>query len=356
MGLPNINISFKNAAATATRRASRGVVAVILLDSAAGTAGAHVMTSDTQIPKELSVANKEYLSHVFLGYVNKPSKVIAYVLAADAEGLSAALAYFATQKVNYVVGPPDCTTAQAAEIVTWVKAQRADKRTPKAIVPNTAADNEGVINFTSDEIRVGDKIYTTSGYCGRIAGLIAGTPITISCTYAELPEIADVKRMTESEIDTAIDAGQFVIFHDGEKVKVGRGVNSLTTTTDQKNGSWKKIKIIEAKDMIEDDIRMLTQDNYIGKYSNTYDHKCLLITAIKEYFDQLETDGVLTAGKSSVELDLEAQEAYLQGKGIDTSKLSEQEIKTADTGSHVFLKATVSIPDTIEDINLDITF
>lgn len=356
MGLPDINISFKNAAATVVRRAARGIVAVILLDSADGTAGAHVMTGENQIPAALSAANQTYLKQVFIGYVNKPSKVIAYVLAQTATDFTEAFTYLATQKINYIVGPPDCTTAQATEIVTWVKDQRADKRTPKAVVPDMSADNEAIINFTTDEIKVSGTTYTTAAYCGRIAGLIAGTPITIACTYAELLEVTDVKRLSDTDKNAAVDAGQLIIFHDGEKVKVGRGVNSLTTTTDTKNESFKKIKIIEAVDMIQDDIRMLTQDNYIGKYSNTYDHKCLLITAIQEYLSQLETDGVLTAGKSAVELDIDAQEAYLQGKGIDTSKMSDQEVKAADTGSHVFLKAAVGIPDTIEDIDLDITF
>ena len=356
MGLPNINLSFKSVAETALRRSQRGIVAAILKDSAAGTAGAHIMTDESQIPADLSAVNKDYLSKIFIGYVNKPSKVIAYVLAADAKDLSSALTYMATQKLNYLVGPSDCTADEATQISTWIKAQRADKRTPKAVLPKVVADHEGIINFTTEDIKVGDTNYSTAAYCGRVAGLLAGTPLTVSCTYAVLPEVTDVKRLTDAEKDVAVDAGQFILFHDGEKVKVGRSVNSLTTITDTKNTSFKKIKIMEAVDMMQDDLRMLTQDNYIGKYSNVYDNKCLLITAIKDYFTQLETSGILTSGNSSVEIDVSAQEAYLKAQGINVSGMTEQKIKTADTGSRVFLKGTVGIPDTIEDINLDITF
>lgn len=356
MGLPSINISFKNVAETALRRSQRRVVAVILKDSAAGTAGVHVMTDETQIPADLSAVNKDHLSKTFIGYVNKPSKVIAYVLGTDATDLSEALNYMATQKLNYLVGSPDCSEEDAAQISTWIKAQRADKRTPKAVLPNSASDDEGIINFTTEEIKVGDSIYTTAAYCGRIAGLLAGTPPTVSSTYAVLPEVTDVKRLTEAEMDAAVDAGQFILFHDGEKVKVGRGVNSLTTITENKNDSFKKIKIVEAVDSMEDDLRLLTQDSYIGKYGNTYDNKCLLITAVKEYLTQMETNGLLVVGRSVVEIDIDAQDSYLKTKGIDTSSMTEQEIKTADTDSHVFLRGTVGILDTIEDINLDITF
>ena len=55
--------------------------------------------------------------------------------------------------------------------------------------------------------------------------------MTISCTYAPLPEVSDVGRLTREAMDAAVDAGKFILFHDGEKVKVARGVNSLQTTT-----------------------------------------------------------------------------------------------------------------------------
>lgn len=356
MGLPNINILFRTAASTAVSRSQRGIAAVILKDSAEGTAGGYVITQESEIPAALSEVNRDYLAKTLIGYVNRPKKVLAYVLAADAADFTAALDYFSRQKINYLAGPPDCTADEAAQIAAWIKAQRADRRTPKAVLPNTPADCEGVLNFTSENIATGEAEYTAAGYCGRMAGLAAGTPITVSCTYAVLPEVTAVKRLTEEEMDAAVDGGQLILFHDGEKVKVGRGVNSLQTVTEDKGEAFKKIKIVDAVDMMRDDIRMLTQDGYIGKYANSYDNKCLLLTAIREYFAELEAEGVLTAGKSAVEIDLEKQKKYLSDAQIDVSSLSEQEIKTADTGSHVFLKGTVGIMDTIEDIDLDMEF
>ena len=85
-------------------------------------------------------------------------------------------------------------------------------------------------------------------------------------------------------------------------------------------------------------------------------NKCLLITAISAYFEQLELDGILAEGGSSVSIDLAAQEAYLKSTGVDTSKMTEQAIKEADTGSKVFLAASIKILDAIEDIDLTIVF
>ena len=99
--------------------------------------------------------------------------------------------------------------------------------------------------------------------------------MTISCTYAPLNELTDIKRMTEQEGNTAVDNGKLILINDGEKVKIGRAVNSFVTTVDGKGDSFKKIKIVEAMDMINNDIRKTAEDSYIGKYANSYDNKCL---------------------------------------------------------------------------------
>ena len=353
MGLPSIDITFKTLGMTAIQRSQKGIVAVILEDAAG--AGAHIMTNVTDIPSALGAENRAYLERAFTGYVNPPRKVIAYVVDGTEKTLDDALAYFATQQFDYLVGAPDTESADAQKIASWVKSERANKHTVKAVLPGTAADSEAVVNFTTGGIRLGEASVTTAAFCSRIAGLIAGTPMTISCTYAPLAEGSDVTRLTKEQLDTAIDSGEFVLFHDGEKVKVGRGVNSLKTTSQEKGEAFKKIKIVEAMDMIQNDIRMTAEDGYIGKYANSYDNKCLLIMAVKGYLEELERSGILETGTSVVELDLAAQENYLKSKGIDTSDMSEQQIKEANTDAKVFLRARVSILDAIEDIVLPIT-
>lgn len=352
MGLPNINIAFKTQAVTAINRSEKGIVAVILKD--ATNNGALVMTNAQQIPANLTAANQAYLSRAFIGGVNPPKKVIAYVLESDASDLSDALAYFATQKFDYLVAPPTVTENEAQAVVTWVKSMRSSDFTPKAVLAETVADHEGIINFSASNIQVGSDTFTAAEYCSRIAGLIAGTPMTIACTYAVLPEVNDIKRLNKTEMDAAIDAGKLVLMHDGEKVKIARGVNSLTTTTQEKGTAFQKIKMVEAIDLMKSDIQATAQDNYIGKYANSYDSKCLLISAIKGYFKQLEQDGILQAGSSEVGIDMAAQEAYLLSTGVDVGEMSEQEIKEANTADQVFLSASVKILDAIEDIDLNI--
>ncbi len=354
MPLPNINIAFKTVATAAVQRAQKGVVAIIIKDSKSN--GALTLTDASQIPATLGKGNQDYIRRAFMGYVTPPRKVLCYVLPSAAADLSAATDWLATQNFDYLAGPPDIAEAECTALVDWVKACRKDSNAIyKVVLPDTGADSEAVVNFSASGIKAGSETLTGGQYASRIAGLIAGTPMSISCTYAPLPELSDITRQKKAEMDAAVDAGKLILLYDGEKVKVARGVNSLTTTTMDKGPAFQKIKIVEAVDMIQSDIRRTAQDSWIGKYPNNYDSKCLLITAIGGYFTELEMAGILQRGRSAVEIDLAAQMAYLRSQGVDISKMTEQEIKEADTGSKVFLSANINILDAIEDIDLNIT-
>ena len=85
-------------------------------------------------------------------------------------------------------------------------------------------------------------------------------------------------------------------------MKLDRAVTSFVTTTGTKGDSFKKIKLVECMDMIKTDIQSTVQDSYIGKYANSYDNKCLLITAINSYFKTLVNEGVIESGTAEIDI------------------------------------------------------
>lgn len=360
MGLPNINITFREQGVTAIRRSQRGIVTLILRDTVPEVNPITILTP-ADIPSTLSAANKEQIGLSLMGYQTPPKKVIVYVIPAEAIDYADAQNYLETIRWDYVV-VPDIEAAEVMSFATWIKALRdTKKKKVKAVLPNCAADHEGIINFATQKIVTVNKEFTTAEYCSRIAGLIAGTPLTIASTFAPLPEVIDCDKMTTEQLDAAIDEGKFVLYNDGEKIKVARGVNSLVTTTEGKLDSFKKIKIIEAMDLIHDDIKKTAEDNYLGKYSNSYDNKCLLIAAILGYLESLELDGVLSRGMTDIGINLEVQANYLKSIGYKSldgrtvDEMKELEIKQADTRDKVFLYAKCKILDAIEEISLPIT-
>ena len=353
MGLPQLNITFADAAKRTVITTNRGTVALIVRDSAESVTGSVLsIKSAASIPEALSAENKAYIGTAFLGNVYAPRCVFAAVIGTESN-IEDALALLGTVKFTWLAAPSGCTSTEAETIAEWITNRRAEGDVCKAVLPNCAADSEAVVNFTASGITVGPTVKTTADYCARVAGYLAGTPLSQSVTYGVLPEVSDITRLSKSAAEAAVDAGQLILIHDGEKVKFASGVTSLTTANTATAQRMKKIKTVEAMDAIRSELRLLVQDNYIGKYANSYDNKRLLITAILSYFRSLETEGVLAEG-STVEIDVEAQREYLTSHGIDTADMTEDDIKSANTGSHVFIAASISIYDAIEDIDINI--
>ena len=150
----------------------------------------------------------------------------------------------------------------------------------------------------------------------------------------------------------AIDAGKLILIHDGRQVKIARAVNSLTTTLLDHGAIFQKIKALEVVDRVDADFRATIEDTFIGKVLNTYDNRMLLVTAGRSYFHTLETAGLLIEDKSSLDIDTEAVRDYLGAAG---DELGDEELRHADTGSHVFLVGKFTIADAIEDVTIRIT-
>lgn len=359
MGLPSITIAFKEKGITAITRSQRGIVAMVLKeDDATKFTAPYTIYTSTDIPTTLSANNQEQIELALMGYQTAPKKVLVYIENKTATDYSDVLLTPENARWDYLV-IPDIADADTTVIATWIKAMRTTKdKMVKAVLPNCKADSEGVINFTNTKIVTVAKTYTTAEYCSRIAGLIAGTPMTISSTFAPLSEVIDCDSYTREQMDTKVEAGELFFFNDGEKIKIARGVNSFVTTIQDKSDSFKKIKLIDCMDMIHDDIKKTAEDNYLGKYANSYDNKCLLISAIQGYFNQLELDGILDPNKNSVYIDLPQQKVFLLSNGSYTqdqlAEMKDIEIKEANTKDQVFLAASIKILDAIEQINLNI--
>lgn len=384
LGMPSVNIAFEEAGIEAIERSKRGIVALILeepqdtitklLTDHNGTDNStikaitnpFVIFTTDDIPSELTDNNKDYIKKCLIGYTKTPYRVRVYLQATgdeksatDADKFSATLKKVATDRFDYLA-IPTITEAQCETVATWVKTNRENKfKKIKAVLPNYDADYEGIINFGNTSIVTKNKTYTPAEYTARIAGLIAGTPMTISATYAPLAEVIDCDKHDLDENDEKVNKGQFFIWFDGEKFKMSRAMNSLVTTTQGKLEAYQTIKTVDIMDMMYDDIRQTCQDYYIGKYTNDYDNKCLLMSAIMGYFKELEQGRLLQKDYSTIDINVGKVKNYQLEHGLYTKEeladMTEQEIKQLDTKKQVFLTAKIKILDAMEDIDLPIS-
>lgn len=387
LGLPQVIIDFKTKSTTAISRSARGVVAMILKEETTNTSNIYKIYDSTDIPDGMSDSNVTLLKKCLLG---TPSYILLYTLPLDTVKVTDGstlltqadlLKKLKIVKWNYICSPTGATQDQE-DLATWVKEQRNNNRkTFKAVVANQkTADDKGIINFTTGNIRVVNPAYTdaltladgdaskvettiaqyitftATAYTARIAGILAGLALDRSATYYELSEIVDCD--TYDDIDSNIDNGELCLFdeYDGNGVKIARAINSLHTFTTDVGQDFRFIKIIEAIDMIADDVRDTFKSDYVGKVINDYNHKMLFIAAVGVYFNGIKgnvLDNSETA-TNSVDIDEAAQKDYITLHGIDDpDDLTVQQIREYNTGTNVYLSGRVTPVNAMEDLTIN---
>ena len=348
MGLPIIDISFKQLAKTAVIRSQRGIVALILKDTAKTSL---TVFDEGDIPSNLTETNRNLIKDVLKG---SPNKIELYVLGTEGE-ISEALTYFEGVEFNLMC-MPSAESGDITAIKTFIKKMNdVVKYKCDAIVANDKADSEAIINYTAKDIVVNGESVTTANHTARMAGLIEGTPLHQSITFATLSDIDAIENLTKEEADRRIDAGELILVREMGKVRVARGVNSLTTLTDTKGNAFQKIKLRKTLNLIHNDLRRVIVEKYIGKVPNNYDNKCVLITEIKNYLDELSVEQLIEK-VNTVGIDLIAQKKWLKDNtNLDVNVMSEQEIKEANTQSNVFIAISLKVIDAMEDIMIGIS-
>lgn len=348
MGLPQINIDFKSLSTSAVTRSQRGVVALILRDDTkTNTVYEYKIITDVK-PEDWTADNLDLIKKTML---SAPYKVLVVRGNTQDEDYNAQLTALASKRFNWLA-IPNIDAADTSDVVAWIKAQRNNKKTFKAVLPNTLANDEAIVNFAAEGIVVGDKTYTASEYTGRIAGMLAALPLTRSATYLVLDEVTDIVESADADAD--IDDGKLILIKDDEQVKIARGVNSLMTVTQPKSEDWKSIEIVEGIDLITDDLRG-TFNKQIGSFRNSYDNQILILTSANAYLSSLEGTVLDAQHDNRFEIDVEQQRLAWESIGEDVSDLSDQQIKDKPFKKKMFVKGNIKFLHSFEDIDFVIS-
>lgn len=354
MGLPEIQISFYKKAQNIINKSSRGMVAMLVDDAAGDQVMTPYRSMEDVSAEDWSEQTLKVLKLVFRG---GPQRVLVVraVKKEAAVDLVASLSLIKAVNFDYLVYPG--YKAEDKEVIkTWLQERREKGKKAKAVLPECEADYEAVINYSTPTVTAkwpdSENLvtYTSAEYCARIAGILAGLPLTQSCTNYVLEELVDVELAEDP--DAEIDAGKLIVVFDGENFKIGRGVTSLVTLGKTISEGLKKIKIVEGQDVMKHDIYTTFSDEYSGKVVNSYDNKQLFIGAVLSYFKELYDTILDRHSTNTVEIDLEANRQYLKEHGKDVDDLSEQELKEANTGSALFLTGEVTFLDAMEDLGM----
>ncbi len=354
MGMPEILISFQQKASAAVRTGSRGLVAVLLEDDTK-----EQFLSPYRRLRDIQEQDwtKESLTALKLVFKGEPQKVLAVrMLKKDGTAdLKGTLDEIMSVDADYLAYP-GFISSQKETVLAFINESHEKGKKVKAVLPDCAADCEHVINMAASSVTAKwddtqeVEEYSAGQYCCRIAGILAGLPLTRSCTFYGLDEVVNASQPQDP--DAAIDSGMLALVFDGEKYKIGRGVTSLTTISEKKPEDLKKIKIVEGMDVVMHDIYSTYEEGYIGKVVNSYDNKQLFVGAVNNYFRRMEGSVLDGNAGNYVEVDAQQNREYLEKQGIDTTDMTQQELKEANTGSWMFLTGSVKFLDAAEDLKL----
>jgi hypothetical protein len=297
---PGLYTNFKEAAVAQISGGARGIVAIPLKAYSGGTASAktlYTVENETDAAKLFGSANIQSIKFALQGGAKS---VLVYTLPATpaAQDYTDMRNAFETRQFNVFVFDGEITALEQGNTLTWLQTNRTEKKHFFFVTGGTASDDqtpatgntrsttlsdEAVVNLIVGA-KIGETNYSSGQYAAYIAGLIAGTAINRSITYAQVVADDVTKRLRNSEVNTALQAGSLVLIHDGEKVKVEQGITTAK----------KKIRGISARHAVATDLEKTARDNYIGKIDNNEDGQVALLNAFKAYLETLEDSNVLT--------------------------------------------------------------
>ena len=225
---------------------------------------------------------------------------------------------FLSKMESYHCNAIGCLTKETAIsnlYVEYAKRMR-DKQGVKfqVVVYNNAADYEGVINVknTTEEQETALIYWVT--------GIIAGCEVNKSNTNKTYDgEFTVVADYTQSQLESSIDAGEFVLHQVGDEIRVLVDINSLVNLTDEKKEEFKSNQTIRVIDQVATDVSSVFNSKYLGKIANNESGRTSLwndvTTLFKDYqrvqaienFEDADVSVAIGNDKKSVSIDAKIQ-------------------------------------------------
>lgn len=198
-----------------------------------------------------------------------------------------------------------------------------------------SADQEGVISVKNGVKLADGTIISSDKATVWVAGATAGAAMNESLTYTAYENAVDADiRYTNTQIEAALQNGEFVFTPNSGGVIVEQDINSLTAYVQGKNKSFSKNRVIRVLDGIANDLKRLFESSYIGKIDNNADGRDLFRSEIVKYLEQAQNLNAIQNFDSQADLTVAA------GEDSDAIVI-EAHIQPVDSVEKVYMKVTV---------------
>lgn len=154
----------------------------------------------------------------------------------------------------------------------------------EAITRITNNKDEGLITPLNAP-RFGDTAWSTLDFSQWLAGVYSANGLGESLTYEEVPEATNVTRhLTNTELESALEAGAIVVEYTGRKVRIVSGLTSAGTT----------LESLAFKQVFARDVKFFLEENVIGQVPNGTNERLAIAGTLKaEFLDRYAAQGVI---------------------------------------------------------------
>lgn len=167
---------------------------------------------------------------------------------------------------------------------------------------------EGIVNVGNGGILDGIA-YTPAETACYIMGLAEGQDMK-ECLCNQTTIFQDVtKHLTHEEIEETILAGTLILRYDDGAVVIEDDVNTLKRYGQDQNETWGYLRAIRFMDMVDEDTSITGNRQYVGKVLNGRTGQLAVLSALKQYFEILQTGQLIEDFVVEIDEDLQKNAA-----------------------------------------------
>ena len=160
-----------------------------------------------------------------------------------------------------------------------VKFQTVLFRNPKADYEGVISVKNGLVGADTDP----SMVYWTTGAEAACAVNKSLTNMTYTGEYS--PDVD----YTQTQLENAISAGEFMFHRVGDEVRVLTDINTFVSVTDEKSADFSGNQVIRVLDQIANDIASIFNTKYLGKVQNDAAGRVSLWQDIVSHHNQLQS-------------------------------------------------------------------
>ena len=355
---PNIDIAFKQKATSSIEKSERGIAILILKNDETSGCPSYAeykeITEFEASKSKYSTANQTAIKDVF---VFPPNKIV--VVNADTV-VNALIEIEKNIPTGWITIASTDEEEDFSGLVSWIKSKEKAKKTYKAITwKATSTDCKHIVNFTNTKVKLNDIRGEVDAvqYLPSLLGILASCGGSgKSATYYKCTNLESVTGF--ADVDTELAKGDLVLFNDINSVRICQGINTLITLDGEKSTEdMQFIETVEAMDMIQDDIRDVFKETYLGPYKNRLNEQMLFISAINGYFKELEDADILDSeyqNIASINVDSQRKAWIASGKS-EAVDWDDAKVKSSTFKRDIYLSGDIKILGSMTNLKFDIS-